>query len=265
MRGLLTIARQEIAKRWVLLPAALVLGLVPLVLAGFGSYDNYDNQYDGYQNIAAVVQLALVTISYVIAFAIGMGVLGTPLHDGRIAFYFARPVSAIAIVIGKVAGALALIVTVEGLLAMRSLAIRSADQITANLQLEILVGVAFLGAGLVVGILARSKSRWFIADALGAIAVTFEFTKLLDRINIVEMKYRFSKLEKARPLFDQVSSLLIAMLAAAIAAMFVAASVAIVIGRTDQERAHRAMSITLWSSLIAIGAVGFAIGQWGLQ
>jgi len=265
VRGLLTIAWQEISKRWVLLPAALALGLVPLVLARVGCYDSYYSPYNAYQNVAAVVQLALVTISYVIAFAIGMGVLGTPLHDGRIAFYFARPVSAIAIVIGKVAGALALIVTMEGLLAMRSLAIQSEDQISANLTLEILVGVAFLGAGLVVGILARSKSRWFIADALGAITVTFEFTKLLDRINIVEMKYRFARLEKARPLFDQVSTLLIGMLAAAIVALFLAAGVAIVIGRTDQERAHRAMSITLWSCLIAIGAIGFAIGQWGLQ
>ncbi len=273
MRGQFTIARQEIARRWVLLPAALALGLVPLVIAVLAGpaidYHGFNWFTDGscrrLDELASIVQLGLLLCSYVAAFAIGMGVLGRPLHDGGIAFYFARPVSAVAIVVGKLAGALALIVGIDGLLFMRNLALVSSDKMTANASLAILVGVGFLGAGSVIGILARSKSRWFILDALGAIVVTLEFTKLLDRINIAEMKYRFAKIEKARPLFDQVSSTLIAMLVAAIAATFIAAAAAVAIGRTDPERAHGVLSITLWSLLIAVASVGLAIGQWGLR
>ncbi len=273
MKGLLTIARQEIAQRWFVLPAALALGLVPLLIARIGGCEDlslYGTTYDGlcsgpYQNLASIVQLGLLLISYVAAFAIGMGVLGRPLHDGGIAFYFARPVSAIAIVVGKVAGALALVLAVESLLCIRSIGSAADDRVTNNVPLAILIGAGFLGAGLVLGILARSKSRWFILDAIGAVVVTFEFTKLLDRINLAEMRFRFSSYEKARPLFEQVSSIMTGMLAAAIAATFLAAGAAIAIGRIDQERAHKVLSITLWTLLIAIGGIGFSIGQWGLR
>jgi uncharacterized membrane protein YhaH (DUF805 family) len=269
----LTIARQEIAQRWFMLAAALALGLVPLLIAWIGGCEElsrYGDTYDGnchgdYQGLASIVQLGLLMISYVAAFAIGMGVLGRPLHDGGIAFYFARPVGAVAIVVGKVAGALVLVVGVESLLFLRNVGSTADDRLTNNVPFAILVGAGFLGAGLVLGILARSKSRWFMLDAIGAIVVTFEFTQLLDRINIAEMRFRFSTYEKARPLFEQVSSVLTGMLAAAIAATFVAAGAAIAIGRIDQERAHRVLSIVLWSLLIAIGGIGFSIGQWGLR
>jgi hypothetical protein len=258
--GALTIARLELARRWGFWLAAVGLGLLAAVLPRLA----------GDWGLADVCMVGVVVLSWIIAFAIGMSLLGRPLHDGRLAFFFTRPVHGVTIGAGKVIGGLVLVVGMQTLLLAPSILLfdRTAETLEfSGPVFAVCMTVVFLAAGLVVGILARSRSRWFILDAIGGTTAALLAVATFAQVNRAQ---RFAELdewtpEQAKPMFDRIDALMETLAISGILIVFVAVTVAIAIGRTDRDRVHRSLAITLWSSLAVVGVVGVAFARWGLR
>jgi hypothetical protein len=254
MMGALVIARYEITRRWTLWLIALGLGLIPVIVgAGHGYAAHF----------ASDIEVTWVVLSWVFAFVVGMSLVGNPLHDGRLSFYFTRPLRASAIVGGKIVGGLLLVAGIEALLAVPRLF--RADQIEPGAQIfAALAAIAFLAVGLVVGILARSRSRWFAADAVGVsiasavIVLMFVGIGNLKTTAVTTLEY-----PEAREAVERVDRTLVLLFGGAVLVVIAAVIAAVAAGRTDRERVHRALSLTLWPAITATAAAGILYAHWG--
>jgi hypothetical protein len=289
MRAFVAIAAREIAQRWVLLAVAAVLGWLPVV----GMY--LDRAGALPFGIAPLVVYVVARAFWIVAFAVGMSLLGRQLHDGKLAFYFARPVSGWAIAGGKLIGAGAAVLLAE-LLVLAPTALQSETfdgawilTVAHSGPEDLVAAELFFGCGLVAGVLARSRSSWFAIDAAGLVTVVLLVVRVIDRITTLGQRYwvyydgrwqRPWELPTAQPLGLEEWRVLIRaensflanvhllwgwLAIAAAVALLAAAAAGVVFGRTDGERAHRALSTTLWSSLCAVGAAGLAVAHWGLR
>lgn len=260
MKGAYAIARHELLRRLPLLLVGLALGLLPFAFAG-----------DDPSQLAPLADMLVtigVVVCWIVAFTTGLALIGRPLHDGRLSFYFTRPITSAGIVIGKVVGGLLAIVVMHVALVV-PLAILLANRIgveTPLAQPALLVGVAFFVVGLVVGILARSRSRWFVVDVAGAgvaaVVAVIMFGGLGSRKTEIAM---LPEPDIAEALLHRADIYLYAIVVAAAFALVVSVVVAITRGRTDRDLVHRGLSITLWPALTIIGVVGLVLAQWGLQ
>jgi hypothetical protein len=270
----LSIARFEVSRRRGLLLGVFLVGLVPLAVLLLHEEPTKVSDTCSIGGVGMTCQsatfaytcmLGAVVVSWIGAFVTGMSLVGTPLHDGRLAFYFTRPINAFAIATGKVAGGLVLVVVMElALIGPLLVVTESIDEMTVFV---IGMTVVFLAVGLVVGIVARSRSRWFVADAVGATAASLVAVAMFGRINDVEdqrVKARWTW-DQARPLIERAAAIIHWVEIAAVVAMFVAVVVAVGVGRTERERVHRVLSIALWSGVVATGLGGLAFAEWGLS
>jgi hypothetical protein len=260
VRGAYAIARHEFLRRWPLVLVGLGLGLLVLALSAPDS-----------PQLARLTDMLVtisVVVSWIIAFMSGMSLIGRPLHDGRLSFYFTRPIASSAIVIGKVVGG-GLAITCMHVALVVPLARAFVHEPTGLNDLAgpaTFVGIAFFFVGLVIGILARSRSRWFVIDIVGAavaaLIAVLMFAGFGDRkANIAQ----FADPEDAAMLFRRANAFLTALIIAAALALFVAVVVAITRGRTDRDLVHRSLSTALWPLLTAVGVIGLALAHWGLR
>jgi hypothetical protein len=257
--GALRIARLELARRWSLWPVGLGLGLLVAVMSRFTD--------DG--RLTDVCMVGVVMLSWIIAFAIGMSLLGVPLHDGRLAFFFSRPIRGVTIAAGKVIGGLVIVVGMQALLLAPTMMLSTSSYQTYALSGPVYaVGmtIVFLAAGLVVGILARSRSRWFILDAVGGTIVALLAMAMFAQVNQAQ---RYAELnewtwQQAEPMFARIDVLMLSLAITCVLVVFAAVTAAVAAGRTDRDRVHRSLAITLWSALGVVGVIGIAVAHWGL-
>lgn len=226
MTGALAIARHEVAERWRLWPLALCLGWLPLVPARLVGDDGA---------VTSASLYGLMCASWIAAIAIGMTLIGRPLHDGRLAFYFARPIRGAAIAGGKLLGGLVVVAGIELVLCAPVAAHFGS---LSCLAVAMVPAALCFGIGLAAGVLARSRSRWFAADLAGVAVFALELRWIT-----------------ALDAYQHDDRIWYALIAAGIAALFAAALAAVAAGRTDRERAHAALSLTLWPILIAASAL----------
>jgi ABC-type transport system involved in multi-copper enzyme maturation permease subunit len=283
VRGTIAIARHEITQRSFLPAAALALGFLPL-LVGLLTSDKSQPIDPGVRFGYGAVS---VFVSWLAAFVIGISLVGRPLHTGQMGFYFTRPIAGRAIVCGKLLGGVLVIVSAQLLLyvpgAVRDLlgphreVVSRAGTAALDPLIVVVIGCGFLGIGLVAGVLARSRSRWFLVDLAGVGFVALEIVRIVKQF-IAGQELFWVETDGVRvrvgsppglpdfqeQFYERFRDLGICLTVAAIVALFAAVTAAVVVGRTDRERAHAAMSTTLWSSLLVIGGLGIAISQWGM-
>jgi hypothetical protein len=304
VRGAIAIARHEITQRSFLPVAALALGFLPLLvgLLTDGGSDGASGLYYASGGPRYVAFMAIIFLSCIAAFVIGMSLVGRPLHAGQMSFYFTRPIAGRAVVGGKLLGGLLVIAAAQLLIYVPTAAHdmlgarHPYNQHQAAVDFPpvpvIVVGAGLLGIGLVAGVLARSRSRWLLVDLAGIGFVALEIARIAKQIiagqalfGAGEGIFRTVASPPAPPhtveavawvvpwpglpdfeeqFHERVRHLGIGLTVAAIVALFAATMAAVVVGRTDRERAHAAMSTTLWSSLLVIGGLGLAISQWGM-
>lgn len=257
MIGVLRIARLEVLRGWKLLPVGFGLGLI----AGIAPMLEEDGRFGDACTVCAAV------VAWIISFATGMSLLGRPLHDGKLAFFFARPIHGFAISAGKVIGGLMLVIGMDLLLLFPLIVANSYDEFeNGGPVFAVCMTVVFLAAGVVVGILARSRSRWFILDAIGGTTAALLAVATFAQVNQAQ---RYAELnewtpEQAAPMFNRIDALMRTLAVTGVAVVLVAVIVALAIGRTDRDRVHRSLAITLWSSLAVVGVVGLAFAHWEL-
>jgi hypothetical protein len=255
VRGAYAIARHEFVRRWPLMVVGLGLGLVALVSAGTES------------QLADMLATLSVVICWILAFTTGMQLIGRPLHDGRLSFYFTRPISSSGIATGKIAGGLLAVACMHAVPMLAQLLTVPGPNSTSFGGVATFIGIAFFVVGLVAGILARSRSRWFVTDLVGAavaaLVAVLMFGGFGDRKAVIAQSERNPYI--ARALIDRADTFLNALVVAAALAFLASVVVGIARGRTDRDLVHRSISLTLWPSIIAIGLGGVALAHLGLQ
>ncbi|HEY6842990.1 MAG TPA: hypothetical protein VI391_02400, partial [Thermoanaerobaculia bacterium] len=242
MNSTLAIARRELAeKRFVFITAAafLALALVVPFMPGV---------HDGERAGALVVgSLILATaLSVGLAAILGSSIIGRELSDGRLSFYFSKPLPATSIWWGKLIAAATLIlasfliVGFPALLAGGAAALRGwTSQGTWQIFGVILVAAAALFLLThVIGTFVRSRSAWFLFDFVAAVLCGTALWML------------------ARALLTGLAVQLTWKTAVAFAdfaafAVIAAGAWQLERGRTDRKRSHMELSRFLW---IAIGA-----------
>jgi hypothetical protein len=245
MRAFIAITARELRERWTLPLATFCFGFVPLVLA----------LRAGERPLSISLILAMPT-AWTVALMLGASVIARDLGDGRLGFFFARPVPWWAIAGGKLLAALLLTLAtafsaaLPSLLAEWNLAgyARGLRDSAAGgglvLFLVLVVGLVALGHS--AGVVYRSRSAWaaldfllFAATVLGAILLFRAFVRLgVVTASRPPEPWRFAG-----------QLLLVALVPLA------AAAVQLAWGRSDLRRGHRAMSITFWAGALAWFAV----------
>jgi hypothetical protein len=253
MRGFLAVASREIARRRGVFVAAAATAvfpfLVPLISGRQAAVPDL--------RIVTVAVLALV-FSAAFSLILGMSTLGQDLSEGRLGFYFSRPIAGPAIWAGKLAGALLVILLATAIVLLPASLfdlrfwLRETPYGFGPLSLLTSVVIAFLALGNAGSLAVRSRSAWVAAD-LAALAL---WTGLMGAI--------------ARPLLvAQEPSLLrnlgLVVAACCAGALLAAGGAQVSIGRLDSVRGNRARFATLWGLFFAIAAVAFGGLRWFLS
>jgi len=253
MRHALVIARRELEEKRFVALAAAAFAVLPFLLAAIPVIRSRSGPGDV---IAIGAGLLAIGFTAGLALVLGVSTVGRDLSEGRLSFYFSRPVGAASIWFGKVAAAVALIAGVFAIITLPArIAVAGAWRHSWGTNVPLLA-VTVIGASLafffvahVIGSFVRSRSAWigldFVALCLAGLAV-------------------FAML---RPLFE--AGALGAMKALAIA---IGCGVAVALigsgawqlerGRTDRRRSHAALSQFVWIVIGVTVALAGAFVAW---
>lgn len=250
MKNVLVIAAREFEEKRFVAFAAVAFAILPFVI---GMIPLVNGKSPG----AAIVVLSVI---FATGFTAGLGVItgasfvGRDLSDGRMSFYFSRPVGAMSIWFGKLIAGIVLIVGSFAVIAVPARLLREAWKNQWDLQFgnltALVVGTAvglFLIAH-VIGTFARSRSPLIIVDFAAAVicgvAIRLIVQPLVQGLALTLVKW-----------------LLIALGSALVIAIVGGGAWQLERGRTDRRRSHLALSQFLWGTMAValIVAAGFSV------
>lgn len=266
MRGFQAIALREIVERRMLLLLALALGLLSVLLPLLPFIRKAGSVTESRDLLAWVLACGF---SGGLAIVLGASVVGRDLSEGRLGFFFSRPVSGLSLWAGKFAGALLLSAAVAfltllpatilgGGLLVPILHVGPIYEIGLEGRVEAVWLYASLAALLLfllavahaVSVAIRSRSAWIALDLAGVCGAAL-VVLLIGR----ELLLRWAVMEAARLSLWLAGGVLLALLAGGAAQVCA--------GRTDVKRGHRALSLALWLCVaVCLGAVGFAAARY---
>ena len=234
---------REIAARWILVPAAIVVAL--LATFAIHSIDHVSGDADG-------VMLGTWGATLVVSVIVGMSLLGEELTNGRLSFYFARPFKPAAIFGGKVAAGVVLALVMQAAViafiafALPELSWRHSDlaerTVMAVVGERILATVGCVILGMAASIAVGSRSRWFVIDLASLATVGVVVTRVI--------------LEASNAPNTLVLSLFqVGVLFVAVFALTLATSLALSRGRTDRLRTHATLTTTLWPLIVPAAVI----------
>lgn len=235
MTGTVAVLRREVAERRLLFAGAAALGLLPLaapLLPG------------GYPELRGDMAVFLGQIlSTLLALLLGATVVSRDLAEGRLTFYFSRPLTGGAVWAGKL-GAAALLTGACGLLAVLP-GWLAAGWGSSKVDLAKLSSWGILVLGLLflahaAGVLLRERSAWLLLDFVAFCAVA-------TLIDVVERNSDLS----GTGVYERVSQ---PGMTAALVILAAASAVQILAGRSDLRRGRRLLSLWLWPPLLAVAA-----------
>lgn len=262
MKGFWAVLGREIAERWLLLVGAAVTGLFPLLvpfLPGVASGSPAE--------VRAGIAFALcVIVAAVLAVTLGSSVIAGDLAEGRLGFYFARPLAGWALWAGKLAGAAVLCVSAALLVLVPTLLVNpkielgapwwpdggSLHQAPAFLPSLLAGTLLVLLLSHVVGSMVRSRSPWLLLDlaaAFVAAALFWGIRQALLREGAVDV------------LAWGLEGFVSALAAAAVAA----SAVQVTRGRTDPRSGHRLLSLTFWIGVGLATVVFASYARWAVN
>jgi hypothetical protein len=236
MRALVAILVRELRERWTLPLAVFCFGFVPLVLALRAG--------EGPLSMSLVLA---GPAAWTVALLMGGSVIARDLGDGRLGFFFARPVPWWAIAGGKLLAAVLLTLATalaaalpsmlaEGRLTAYATSLRESAASGALVLFVVLV-VGLVALGHAAGVVYRSRSTWAGLDVLlfaAAIVLAITLFRAFARIGAVTTPAA----SVWRLALELMLVALVPLAAAAAQAAF---------GRSDPRRGHRALSLTFWS------------------
>lgn len=249
MKALVLVARREIVERRMVFVAGLIFGLLPLVTPLLPGVTN------GRDARGATALFLLAALAWGAALILGASVWAKDLSDGRLGFWFSRPVSPASIFGGKLLGAAALVVGASLLVVLPTALIDGpgvrhvvGSGAEGVWVLCVVFALLLLPLAHAASVAIRAHDAWIAADLLalaGCSLLVASAARSVTRIGFL-------------PLLGFAIVATIALLPlVALVAGFVHASRA----RTDVKRSHTVLSTVLWGTMLPICAVA-AAGAW---
>ncbi|MEO1366406.1 MAG: hypothetical protein AAFX50_04470 [Acidobacteriota bacterium] len=279
MRAFVHILRLEIESRRLALVAAALLGLLPLVAPVLRATG--DHSPAALRGVAFVLVVAATAV--LAPPLLGASLLSRQLDEGKLGFYFARPVGPAALWLAKVVAAFALLAAGLFLVAAPSLLVDgelrtallagsetlpdgpllgfpesaawlgwpAASAAKPGLAVVLLAAVALL-ASHVAMTLIRVRSAWLLLDvvllALAAAPVVLVRDLLL-----------------RHQAYGPLGRYELAAVAAVAVALLAAGWWQVRDGRTDSRRSRMSLGRVMWPSLLLISAAGWAYAGWAVH
>ncbi len=253
MRHALVIARRELVEKRFVAFAAAAFAVIPFLLAALPVIRGRSSAADVIATGAALLSMGFTGG---LAMILGSTVIGRDLAEGRLSFYFARPIGAVAIWFGKVMAALALIAAAFLIIVLpaRLAASSGFGQVwgkgTLSLTL-VIIGASFLifFVAHLVSSFIRSRSAWIGIDfALLFLAAAGTYALITELL-----------LAGALRAMIVVASLIAAGL---VVALIGGGAWQLERGRIDRKRSHLELSKFVWIAVAAGLALAAAFVGW---
>jgi len=253
MKNALVIAAREFEEKSFVAYAAVACAVLPSLLTIIPGI-----HFRSPREVIALSALIAAT-GFTVALAImsGASFVGRDLSDGRMSFYFSRPVASLSIWFGKLTAAILMligcfaVIVAPGWLAVTRTAWASFSTISleqAGVWTLVLAVALFLIAH-VISTFARSRSPLIVFDFVAAV--------------ICGVVIRFLLLPLfAGEAFTLLKELGIALGIAAIIAIVGGGAWQLERGRTDRRRSHLALSQFLWATMALALLIGAAFVAW---
>ncbi|MEM1181154.1 MAG: hypothetical protein AAGM22_22620 [Acidobacteriota bacterium] len=276
MRVFVAVFLQELTARRLMFGAAALLGLLPLLapwLPTGGTHDPTSLRQIAFGLIAGLSAALAPPI-------LGVSLFSRDLDEGKLSFYFSRPVGALPLWLGKIAAALVLLVIGLGLVVVPSVLL-DAQLWTALASLGDggLPGGALIGypetfvpgvaqatwGGLVrtvallwmtvllmahaAATLIRVRSPWLALDV--ALAAAFLATVVISRDLLL-----------SRQAYPSLVRYETGLLVAVVAVLLIAGWQQLGRGRNAPARSRRVLQWALWPAVLAAGVLGWAFAGW---
>jgi hypothetical protein len=251
MRNALVIAAREFEEKRFVAYAAVAFAILPFLLAVIPGLK---------ANPADTIAMGSLVFGSAFAVAVGLisgaSFIGRDLSDGRMSFYFSRPVGALSIWFGKLAAGILMIVGTFGFIivpARLAAGVHWTRLVSASTTYPVfyilVIAIALFLIAHVIGTFARSRSPLIAVD-LAAAVICGVVIRLL-----------------VLPLFGGEAFTLLKGLGSALG---IAATIAIVAGgawqlergRTDRRRSHLALSQFLWGTMAVALLIAAAFVAW---
>jgi len=203
----------------------------------------------------AASMFCALAIGYLLAAGLGATTFGADLSEGRLGFFFARPVNGASIWVGRITAVVTLVLISELISLIPVAFIRPVDiQLLTRFGWWVLVPFVVAPVVLVflahaVSMMARARTAWLVLDVIGFMGAAVVVWAVL------------------RPLMlwgnpTAVGFVCLAFAAAAIVALALAGAGGVIFGRTDLRCVHGALSLALWISLAVVWAGVASWGHW---
>ncbi|HEY8133594.1 MAG TPA: ABC transporter permease subunit [Thermoanaerobaculia bacterium] len=242
MNKTLVIARRELTEKRFVFISAVAFSLLTLIVPFMPGV------HAGERRNALVVASLICAVNFTLGLAavLGSTIIGRELSDGRLSFYFSKPVASNSIWFGKLLAALLLLSVSFTIIAAPAM-IAGFEQVMSTWtnpprDAQALIGIvlalaaAFFLLSHVIGTFVRSRSAWLVFDFI-ALAVCGTAIWMLTRPLLLGF---------AKVLIWNLGLILAAYMAMAIIA---AGAWQVARGRTDRKRSHIELSRFLWISL----------------
>jgi hypothetical protein len=252
MSRLLAVAARELRERWLLFPGAFVAGFLTLVMPAFGV---------SRELVPTMGLTGAALLGVAAAVVIGSSMLARDAADGRLGFLFSRPLPWGTIWGGKWLAAIALATASAFLYSipwmatypLSSLGGRHGDSWLGAMLDGPGTGLGFMVIVLTVGLanfgatLFRSRSPWLALDLVLMLAATWATWRYFAPLWLYGILGRGQW------------TILLVLLPLALG-LLVGSVAQVAVGRTDLQRAHRALSLGFWA-VIGLTLTG-AAGAW---
>ena len=252
MNATLAIMVRDIAARRELFLLAVVvavmISLLPL-LPHIVEYEKTD-----VRTVASGV--GALAFGCIFALLFGATIFGNDLSEGRLGFFFSRPVSGFAIWWGRLLAAMALVWIVEIIVLIPALYHEGVRLISSRDVTDWLTVLAYIVLPLLFFLLAhwfsiliRAGTPWLFLDLSGTVVIA-----VLAWLNLSPL------LEIGAPIALSVVGA--AFVGAILIALSIGGGMGIAVGRVDLKRVHSAHSLALWSTLAVMVAAITVYTGW---
>lgn len=258
MNGFVAILGREVFERRLLLLAAVVLGFIPLaapLLPGVAHQDPGDVR-------AGTAFLFSLLFTGALALGLGGTVIARDLAEGRLGFYFSRPLSGGAVWAGKSLAAV-LLSLASGLLILAPVSLlngqlRGEQEVAhwldtvSDVFFWVPLAVLFLvPLAHFLGVAVRSRSGWLALDLAATCLVGL-------------LAVAVSRNLLAQGAFEAGFRVAAGLAAVAWLALVGAGAAQVIRGRADLARGHRLLSLGVWGPLVLATILATGYGAWVL-
>ena len=251
MNAVFAIMAREVMARRELLLLAVALAVSVSLLPFLPSIENYEATDVRTAGCSAVA----LALGWFLALLLGATVFGNDLSEGRLGFFFARPVGGLAVWWGRILAVLTLIWVVELIILLPSfyggwniISTSREGLLLAAFGYLVMPSLLLLLAH-AVSIMVRARDAWLFLDLAGV--VVFAIIAWFSLLPFLFM-------------FPQTALWVIGggLIAALLFALSVGGAIGVAVGRVDLRRTHGALSLALWATLAVCLAGITAYSSW---